>query len=218
MFFNSAVLTDYMREANMAIPKTRTENMNMNKFTIPARHIKAAMIFQAKGDVRYYLNGIHLNKEEGRIESTNGHCLITLGSDEIKEIPKSMIIHVSGTVPASAFYADVTMINDICGVIEFRNGKGDRVPSHGTRKRLFFDVIEGRYPDIEKVLPSGNLVKTDKIGFNPEYMGWAGKAASALGSPYCVAVAGLRGPNNSIEISIMGLYDEVKVFVMPCRF
>lgn len=190
----------------------------MNKFTLPARHIKAAMIFQAKGDVRHYLNGIHLNKEQGRIESTNGHCLITLGSDEIKDIPNSMIIQVSGTVPASAFYADVTMIDDLCGVIEFRNGKGERVPSHGTRKRVFFDIIEGKYPDIEKVLPSGKLVKTDKIGFNPEYMGWAGKAATALGARYCIAVAGLRGPTKPIELSINGIDDDVKIVVMPCRF
>lgn len=34
----------------------------MIKFKIPAEQIRAAMVHVAKGDVRYYLNGIHIAK------------------------------------------------------------------------------------------------------------------------------------------------------------
>jgi len=42
--------------------------------------LRAASKFQAKDDVRYYLNGIHLNK--GKIEATNGHVAIVLDTGE----------------------------------------------------------------------------------------------------------------------------------------
>jgi DNA polymerase-3 subunit beta len=190
----------------------------MEQFTIPAHHLKAAMIFQAKGDVRYYLNGVYLNKEKGRTEAANGYCLIAINSAEISDIPNSMIIQISGSIPASAFYADVTMIDEKCGVIEFRDGAKNPVPKSGTRKRAFFDVIEGKYPDIDKVLPSKKLKKIEKIAFNPEYMGWAAKASKALGAGYTIAVAKFMGDTESIELEIKGIDDEAKVVVMPCRY
>ena len=195
----------------MATKKTKLEGAKMERFTIPARHLKAAMLFQAKNEVRPFMSGIHLNKAAGRIEATNGSCLITLSSEEIKKIPKSMIIRLNGAVPASAVYAEATIIDDNFGVFEFSNME------RKIKKKDVFDVIDWTFIDVERALPKGDLVKTEKIGFNPEYIALAGKAASALGSRTSAVVACFRGPENAIELSILGVDDDVRIVVMPCR-
>ena len=60
----------------------------METYTVPADMIKAAQIMQADGDIRYYLNGIYLDKENGRVCGTNGHYLIVCEDDKFKDHSK----------------------------------------------------------------------------------------------------------------------------------
>lgn len=188
----------------------------MENYTVPAAMIKAAQIFQANGDIRYYLNGIFLDKENGRVCGTNGHVLIICEDEKFKEIPHSMIVKIQGSIPASADHADLTVLDDYGGYMSFRKPGGSPVVKGGARLRIFYDVIEGKYPDVDKVLPQGKTKKIDKIGVNASYMGDIAKACRALGVGIEQVCMEFRGDSKSINV-ILPSVDNVKVVLMPCR-
>ena len=127
-----------------------------------------------------------------------------------------MIIKIQGTVPATAEHADITPIDDYTGFVSFRKPGGAPICKGGARLRIFYDVIEGKYPDIDKVLPSGKTKKVDSIGVNAGYMGVIAKACKALGQRIEQVRLSFRGEDKVIEVHILNRKD-VKIALMPCR-
>ncbi|EDY0584563.1 hypothetical protein ZO25_005060, partial [Salmonella enterica subsp. enterica] len=65
---------------------------------IQSKLIRAALVCAAKNDVRYYLNGIHINPKY--IEATNGH--VALRMEHGIRTKKNIIVQFEGPVPAKA--------------------------------------------------------------------------------------------------------------------
>ena len=78
----------------------------MKELTVPAMLIKAAILSQATGDVCYYLNGIYIDKENGRVCGTNGHTLFIGNHESFSDFDESVILRISGTIPARALFSE----------------------------------------------------------------------------------------------------------------
>lgn len=87
--------------------------------TVPAALVKAAMLFQAKQDVRYYLNGIYITQDH--IVATNGHAMFVSPYESDLKLEEPIIVAVKGKIPVKAYnlellYDEETKIGVMRGV------------------------------------------------------------------------------------------------------
>jgi len=129
---------------------------------ISSKQLRAAALCQAKGDIRYYLNGIHIYKN--KIESTNGHIAVQMTMS--KRIKRDLILNVNGIIPKKA--------QDSVFVF----GKDNFVKNYDMYGNLLsiltVDVIDGNFPDINRVMPK-EFQTVSYIGVNTSYLSLFGK-------------------------------------------
>lgn len=195
--------------------KTKTLSINL-----PAKLLKASAYFQAKNDIRYYLEGVHLNKE-GFIEATNGHILLRCSCDEVKELDENIIINIGGgAIPSRAHMAVLTIdIDTMDGRVVFMDGYENMLKKHGVIDGRFLSVVDGTFPDTKKVLKGiiGKPKVVESIGINAEYMSTVGKASKALGCSYPVAEFVFYGKEKPIKAYIKNTYCDAMALIMPCH-
>lgn len=63
----------------------------MQVFNIDKKLLKAAA-YAAETDYPSPINGVYLDKEEGKIKATNGHIYCVINEEKIKDIPQSIMI------------------------------------------------------------------------------------------------------------------------------
>lgn len=157
---------------------------------IPSKMLRAAQVCQAKGDIRYYLNGIHI---KGRfVESTNGHVCVRMTME--KPARKQLIVSINGVIPKKAHES------------EFVFGKRERLVKHRDSLGQLLsihvvEVIEGKYPDISLVMPDvKKKLATEQIGLNTDYINMFGKM---FGDRYSFNLAKFEffGDSNSVKIT-----------------
>lgn len=205
--------------------------------TVPAALVKAAMLFQAKNDVRYYLNGIMITKSH--IVATDGHVMFVSPYESDLRPDEQMIIAIKGKIPAKThnlelFYDDESNIGVARCVevtpfnMKVRNritGEFEDVPptaaavldGQGHQQRAFFHKIDGKFPDWERVVPTGEVIPTDRIGINFDFCARVAKACKELGSPYPQCAVNLRGAKTAIEVDLQSRhYAGAKAIIMPC--
>lgn len=205
--------------------------------TVPAALVKAAMLFQAKNDVRYYLNGIMITKSH--IVATDGHVMFVSPYESDLRPDEQMIIAIKGKIPAKThnlelFYDDESNIGVARCVevtpfnMKVRNritGEFEDVPptaaavldGQGHQQCAFFHKIDGKFPDWERVVPTGEVIPTDRIGINFDFCARVAKACKELGSPYPQCAVNLRGAKTAIEVDLQSRhYDGAKAIIMPC--
>ena len=81
--------------------------------------------------------------------------------------------------------------------------------------RCFYDVIEGKFPDIDILIKEKELVAVDKIGVNPEYLDLLNKISKCVGSQ--ASIINFRGNREAIEFKLMNSDCDCKYIVMPMR-
>lgn len=205
--------------------------------TVPSALVKAAMLFQAKQDVRYYLNGIMITKSH--IVATDGHVMFVSPYKSDLRPDEQMIVAIKGKIPAKAhslelLYDDESKIGVVRCVeakpfsMNVRNlitGEFEGVTptaaavldSHGHQQCAFFHKIDGKYPDWELAVPKGDLIPTERLGLNFEFCDRVAKACKELGSRYPQCAVNLRGAKTAIEVEIMSpFYEGAKAIIMPC--
>lgn len=133
--------------------------MNQTPITIDARFVRSAQLAQAKKDVRYYLNGFLLDTT-GMIVATNGHYLYAGKYTSEPGVAADVIIRIDGVIPKSAGTVEFT----------FNENMKEGVCKTNTRKLFAFDVIDGEFPDWEKVKPVYTDEFTDGLVVNPVYL------------------------------------------------
>lgn len=129
----------------------------MEKFetvTLDAQAIKAAHMTAAKKDARYYLQGVHLNKEKNRIESSCGCTVLIIdNAGDINKLPKNLIIQI----------IDPVKIKKTTKLLNF-NG-AEIWSGTGTEKVTYpFLFHDARYPEIERLLKEKTPTKDTKSG------------------------------------------------------
>lgn len=127
------------------------------KVRIEKAHLLSALKFQAKGDVRYYLNGIYINNN-GELAATDGHRLF-VGKHHGAE--ESAIVEIKGKPPARFEYAEI----DTDSGIVFYLDDSEIKQAAGLCK-----VIDGRYPDYQRIVDKINPKMTDVVTFHGKYV------------------------------------------------
>lgn len=191
----------------------------MKNVLLPAKVLSAARLCEGKGDVRYYLNGVYIDKN--RIAATNGHVLFccsysshTLDSEhQGDQIDDPVILQITGNVPAKSYRAYFTSINEKRGFIEYTDSIGNPVGYGG------FSVIDGNYPDIDQHLKPRPAVPVSSIGINNQYLALNAKISKLLCSrDYAGGKLEFYGQNELVKIvTSTPDYGDVTLIVMPMR-
>lgn len=186
--------------------------MQNKTIKLPAAIVKAARLFQAKNDVRYYLVGIQLNNT-GCIVATNGHVLIKIDHEPLKDLEESLIVRIHGTkITQKAQELEFVFLDDLRGVVRMYNGHGflmDDVRS--------FELVEGKFPDYKNAMPKGDLVAVNEMGINPHYMDIIAQAQHEIGIKHAGVGLKFRGQHNGIEVNFKSAEYEALAVVMPMR-
>jgi hypothetical protein len=206
--------------------------------TVPAALVKAAMLFQAKQDFRHYLNGIMITKSH--IVATDGHVMFVSPYESDLRPDERMIVAIKGKIPAKAhslelLYDDESNIgvvrcveltpfsmkvkNRITGDFEDVKPTASAVlDSQGHQQCAFFHKIDGKFPDWERAVPTGENIPTERIGINFDFCARVAKACKELGSQYPQCAVNLRGATTAIEVDLQSRhYAGAKAIIMPCH-
>ncbi len=188
--------------------------------------VRAAQKFQAVADIRFYLNGFIL-KQDGRILATNGHCLFVCPIE--KPPVTDIIIKILGKVPASALYVDFEFTHEGGGLAKCIGGRG------GIQVKAIhaFEIIDGKYPDVDRVIPSDEERERSKKeeppmpAFNIEYLVKCRDAIKKGNSFSNVVFEPQLGPlgtkredskNQPMVVQPTSpIYSECFFIIMPCR-
>lgn len=155
----------------------------MTMITLPAKLFSAMQVTQAKGDVRYYLNGVLLDVTNQRLVSTDGHRL-SVAPCQVLGLDVNTIIGMIDKIPAKASEL----------LLDLETKTATAMLDGLTLGLLRFDVITGNYPDVDRVIPNfkGDLCEH---GFNAKYVADIEKQGKALG---------LKGADNVASYSSAG--------------
>lgn len=208
--------------------------------TVPAALVKAAMLFQAKEDVRYYLNGIYITHDH--IVATDGHTLFVSPYESDLRPEQPMIVAIKGKISPKAYNLELLYDEESnIGVVRCVGPTPTSIKvvdpakpesewklvepkpmavldKTGHPEKVFFEKIDGRFPDWLRAVPTGDLIPTDRIGIDFGYAERVAKACKELGSKFAQCAIKLRGPETSVEIDLKCRdYPGAKAIIMPCR-
>lgn len=178
----------------------------MMKLKISKLLLEGALMFQAKQDIRYYLNGICF-MPDGRVAATDGHRLF-VGDKHNNKLDDNIIVSVSKSPIKRYDYAVL-------------DTKTKMVTYHDDTKLMvgagICNMIDGRFPDIDRVIPNETKA-AEEIGFNAGYLVDIEKAAKLFNPKFCSVKFELNGNTNAAVCCLSAPTGETaKIVVMPMR-
>lgn len=187
------------------------------KITLPLSAMRAMIHTSSDGDIRYYLNGVHViaTKTHSRLESTNGHICgifvteVTDGDNEVDGLVDFIVPldEIKMLKPSSAKSLDVLTIEYDAAT---KTGALNVLAGMSVR----FTAIDGKFPDLERVMP-----KTATSGvssqYQVEYFGQFAKVAKLLSNKKTQDV---KVWHNGDDVALVTLSDERYIgLLMPLR-
>lgn len=168
--------------------------------------LEGALMFQAKQDVRYYLNGICF-MSDGRVAATDGHRAMIASKHENK-IKSNVIVSISKSPTKRYAYA---LLDTKTGIVTYHDENEIMVGSG------ICSEIDGRFPDVDRVIPK-ETAPTEQIGFNAKYLADVEKLAKLFNPKFEAVLFELNGNINAAVANISAPTGETaKVIVMPMR-
>ena len=168
--------------------------------------LEGALIFQAKQDVRYYLNGICF-MPDGRVAATDGHRAMIASKHENK-LTDNFIVSVSKSPTKRYAYA---LLDTKTGIVTYHDEHEIMVGAG------ICSEIDGKYPDIDRIIPK-QTAPTEQIGFNAKYLADVEKLAKLFNPKYEAVRFELDGNTSAAVANISAPTGETaKVIVMPMR-
>lgn len=168
--------------------------------------LEGALIFQAKQDVRYYLNGICF-MPDGRVAATDGHRAMIASKHENK-IKSNVIVSISKSPTKNYSYA---VIDTKAKIVTYHNNF-DVLVGAG-----ICSEVDGKFPDIDRVILK-QTAPAEQIGFNAKYLSDVEKLAKLFSPKYESVRFELNGNVNAAVANISAPTGETaKVIVMPMR-
>lgn len=176
------------------------------KLKISKLLLEGALMFQAKQDVRYYLNGICF-MPDGRIAATDGHRAMIASKHENK-LTDNVIVSVSKSPTKRYAYA---LLDTKMGIVTYHDEHEVMVGAG------ICSEIDGRFPDIDRVIPK-ETAPAEQIGFNAKYLADVEKLAKLFNPKWEGVRFSLNGNTNAAVANISTPTGETaKVIVMPMR-
>lgn len=128
--------------------------------------IKAAKVFAAKKDIRYYLNGIALHIRGTTITSvvaSDGYCCCIIGNQELQHDAEVAIVS-NEDVPI--------LLRALEGLPEGTSTVNGLKIDH--MKLVIGDysipLVDGRFPDVRRIIPAQKRNAGSEIGINPDLL------------------------------------------------
>ncbi len=140
----------------MDFPKLNSNLENTKKITLEQKKLKELLLSvqyaMAQQDVRYYLNGVLLiiEKDKLKVVATDGHRLAYNAGTINGDFDKQEII-----LPRKAVVELCKLLNDSDDIIEIEFSQ-QQVKATFSGITLITKVIEGKFPDYERVIPKYN--------------------------------------------------------------
>lgn len=176
------------------------------KLKISKLLLESALIFQARNDVRYYLNGICF-MADGRVASTDGHRAF-IGCSHDNKLTENVIIKI-GKSPTKRY--EYAIIDTKAKIATYHD---EAVAMVGTG---ICEEINGRFPDIDRVIPKETKA-AEEISFNSGYLVDVEKAAKLFNPKLCGVKFELNGNTDAAVCCLSAPSGETaKVVVMPMR-
>lgn len=168
--------------------------------------LESALIFQAKNDIRYYLNGVCL-KTDGRVCSTDGHRAF-IGSKHNGKLKDDVILTISKSPTKKYDYAEIDIE---AGSITYHH---DSTIQTGVG---MVSLVDGRFPDIDRIIPK-ELSPCDRIGFNAGYLVDLEKAAKLFHPQFSSVIFEMNGSTNAASAKLKSpCGDTATIIIMPIR-
>ncbi len=187
-------------------------------YTINPQSFNAVMACSAANDVRYYLNSFFVDVTNNRLVATNGHVLamaplekVEGGNDAEPDMHGPLKGFLFARLPKAISNTGDTVYID-CGKRELRYncGKGGR-----QWKEIALAPVDGRFPDYDRVIYSGDTQAVAEIAFNAEYVA---KPARWAGLDYCITTFEFNGQLNAIGVQYQKPeLTNVRLTLMPAR-
>lgn len=176
------------------------------KLKISKLLLEGALMFQAKQDIRYYLNGICF-MPDGRVAATDGHRLF-VGDKHNNKLDDNIIVSVSK--PPTKRY-DYAMLDTKTNIVTYHDEHEIMVGAG------ICELIDGKFPDIDRVIPK-QTSPTEQIGFNAKYLADVEKLAKLFNPKFEAVLFELNGNTSAAVANISAPSGETaKVVVMPMR-
>lgn len=195
----------------------------MSKFTITITRaqLRAALIFAADKDIRYYLNAVLLEVGECgdcRLVATDGHRLAVLAVGDQPGalageylIPREVIkpIKRAGRLTPATVDIEIEPARSADGNTGGRVlvRCGDDIIAGGA-------LVDGKFPDWQRVIPEPSRMSGEPAAYNAFYLGDIGAALVELGDKY--PVLELKHNGTSAGLAIYPQHG-LMVAVMPMR-
>lgn len=204
--------------------RTQPKGANTMQLILPANAVLNAQKCVAINDVRYYLGGIHVTKVA--IEATNGHYMYQAKLKDFKypdeilesyspdELPESLIIKMVQPIKKPAVKAGCEFI-----VFDIDGEKviATTIDHLGSPLGVYLgEVVDYRFPDTERLIPSGKSEPHDFVGFNSLYLKKVHDIADGRFKSVKMTAYGEDKPVKFEVISNSQYYDSMLV-VMPIR-
>ena len=180
---------------------------------ISRNKLKAAAIFAAAKDVRYYLCGILIESTpiQTRICATDGHALFC-AKDDAKDDNAGTF---TGIVPNDTIKQILSWkapYKDAAVVITTNDDPAGEHRAEWAGNTAVFKLIDGKFPEYARVVPTD--VSGEASHFNPELLMKCKKAAEALGTSSKGFYAFKQGGEGS---AIAVFSSEAFAVIMPMR-
>jgi hypothetical protein len=169
--------------------------------TIDIKTLKALMLFAGKGDVRFYLNSLHIEQSAtGTVAvATNGHAIAIARIDSEAYEPASCTINRQYIDTIKTKYAVTFAQNDATVSITTENGT------------ITMPLVDGRFPDWRRVVSAKQT--GEQTYFHPDNVALVDKAGQIISKRLYGYVIQQNGDN----VGYCSLGDHVHAYVMPLR-
>lgn len=190
----------------------------MLNFQIPLAVLKAAIVCAAKSDIRFYLNGVAIDK--GNVVSTDGHRLFYTELSDLDSdmqqviIPREAIEHLAKKATSIKDLKKMVIVN--------LQGSDGKLTVQGTDIVENFQALDGKFPEWQRIIPKadGSEYKGEYPTFNWQYLVDFQKIAKALGDKCkvpLVKVTPTVGPSNAVHVDFVDTEFKARGVLMPLR-
>ena len=183
------------------------------KFSIKRKDIRAMLHLTAKKDLRYYLQGINIVRDNRGtyIEATNGHVMGRLFIDGIRSdtkqsviLPSEALLKLKGTKKQSDDWLSFSV-------------EGLAVECIDSESTTRFSACDAKFPDTDRIIPMD--IKDDDIKpatYNPDLVSRFVDVSEELYGKRQIPQILQRG-NNSALVGFPQMDDHFVGVLMPCR-
>jgi hypothetical protein len=170
--------------------------------TIDINTLKALMLFAGKKDIRYYINGLHIEQGAGGTlaVATNGHCLAVARIDSEAYEPASCTINRQYIDTIKTKYAVTFTQNDAATVsITTENGT------------ITMPIMDAKFPEWRRVVSAKQT--GEQAYFHPDNVTMVEKAGQTIRKQSFAYVI----QQNGDSVGYCSLGEHVHAYVMPLR-